>query len=255
MPTVEEYTDPYLSSYTFVPPTGPGICSVCHVAVDGWSTCWSCNQTEGQVSRPARLVVPVSLYQGLSPLWVMLRNYKDGRTETVRDQLGMRLSATLGRFIRDHESCMVQDDAPFDVVTTVPSSKRAHPHPMEATALRVKSLAERYRRTLEATASPAKHNAASDQAFDVIANVRGARVLLLDDTFTSGAALQSAATALHLVGAADVAAVTAGRYYNRGYNDLTRTFWETVRNQPFSFDACCLETASGWVWPPPHGDG
>ena len=114
MPTVEEYTDPYLSSYTYVPAAGLGVCQVCHGFVHGdWRRCWSCNRTHRQVSHPARLVVPISHYLGNGPLWHVLRRYKDGWSQAVRDPLGMRMSATLGRFVRDHEACL-SDGEPRD---------------------------------------------------------------------------------------------------------------------------------------------
>jgi hypothetical protein len=212
MPTVEEYTDPFLKTYTYVPPVGPGICSVCHVVVSGtWTRCWSCNQTSRDVSRPARVVVPISLYQGLDQLHHVLRNYKDGRTDEVRDPLGMRVSATLGRFLRDHEAC-ISGAAEFDLVTAVPSAKRSHPHPLEEAILRVRSLADRFQRTLDVRSAGIDHGKATDTGFEVTVTLSDATVLLVDDTFTTGAALQSAASALYLAGAADVAAVTIGRF-------------------------------------------
>jgi hypothetical protein len=44
------------------------------------------------------------------------------------------------------------------------------------------------------------------------------RILLIDDTFTSGARLQSAASALALAGATVVAAFTLGRFIRPDYN-------------------------------------
>lgn len=82
MPTVEEYTDPYLSTYTYVPPAGPNVCTVCHTAVEGtYRRCYSCNQSIAQVSRPALVVVPISLYRGLEQLHHVLRQYKPCRRD------------------------------------------------------------------------------------------------------------------------------------------------------------------------------
>ncbi len=57
MTTVRDLTDPYLDTFTPVPPTAEGVCSVCHGAPNpGWATCWSCDKTIGQVvqQRPSR---------------------------------------------------------------------------------------------------------------------------------------------------------------------------------------------------------
>jgi len=249
--TVEEYTDPYLAHYAYVPPAGSGICEVCHVVVEGtWTQCESCNLTRAQVSRPARVVVPVSLFTWPGQLHHVLRNYKDGWTDSVRDRLGMRVSATLGRFLREHEACLSGDES-FDVVTVVPSSKRPHPHPLEDAVMRVQDLRDRFRRTLDPGVKPILHRRASDTGFEVNADVGGATVLIIDDTFTSGAALQSAASAIRLAGAADVATVTVGRFFRPEYNDTTRDFWAAVERRDFSFDRCCLEPDPTWIWPPP----
>jgi hypothetical protein len=183
----------------------------------------------------------------------MLRKYKDGETQGIRDQMGMRVSATLGRFVRDHEHCISASGTGFDIVTTVPSAKRPHPHPLEVAALRVADLRARFIRTMSPGPKPADHLTGSDQAFavDAVEAVAGATILLLDDTFKGGAALQSAASALWLAGAADVAAVVIGRFFRPQYSDYTRAFWAEVRSRPFTFARCCLETDPSWQWPPP----
>ncbi len=251
MASVEEYTDPYLAHYTYVPPVGPAVCDVCHVAVEtGWPRCESCELTTGQVSRPARLMAPVSLYTGLDQLHHVLRNYKDSRIEAIRERLGMRVSATLGRFLRDHEACL-SGGGRFDIVTVVPSAKRPHPHPLETAILRVRDLRDRFGRMLEPGTEPVQHRRASDTGFRIVGSVSEARVLLIDDTFTSGAALQSAASAIGLAGASDVAAVMIGRFFRPEYSDTTHTFWAAVKARGFSFGRCALEPDPKWVWPPP----
>jgi orotate phosphoribosyltransferase len=76
----------------------------------------------------------------------------------------------------------------------------------------------------------------------VLLDVRGSRVLLLDDTYTSGAAVQSAASALQMAGAHVVAAVVVGRYVKPDFSDDTRALWDEVMSTAFTFDSCCLET-------------
>jgi adenine/guanine phosphoribosyltransferase-like PRPP-binding protein len=74
--------------------------------------------------------------------------------------------------------------------------------------------------------------------------VAGLRVLLIDDTFTSGANVHSAAPALTTAGAGVVAAVPVGRVIDT--RDADRypeklAFWRRQRGSPFTFEACCLE--------------
>ena len=67
-------------------------------------------------------------------------------------------------------------------------------------------------------------------------------MILVDDTFTSGARIQSAASALALAGANVVAAVTIGRVINPRFNDATAELWADARGTRFDFDVCCLES-------------
>ena len=66
-------------------------------------------------------------------------------------------------------------------------------------------------------------------------------MLLIDDTFTMGASVQSAASALQLSGANVVAIVAVGRYVNPDYSDESRGLWDRAKAIPFTFDSCCIE--------------
>ncbi len=112
----------------------------------------------------------------------------------------------------------------------------------------VPDLAVTYSDLLWIGPHPAHHGAASDLGFTVNASVQGRRVLLVDDTFTSGAEVQSAASALQLAGAAIPAAVVIGRYINPHFNDASNQLWERARAQLFRFERCCLCDAP---WPDP----
>lgn len=68
----------------------------------------------------------------------------------------------------------------------------------------------------------------------------GRHVLLLDDTFTTGAALQSAASALAVAGAQVVAAVVVGRVINPEFSAQAGELWRSAAATPFDFERCCL---------------
>jgi orotate phosphoribosyltransferase len=104
----------------------------------------------------------------------------------------------------------------------------------------VPHLAVTYSDLLSISPHPAHHGAASDLGFTVNAPVQGRRVLLVDDTFTSGAEVQSAASALQLAGAAIPAAVVIGRYIDPRFNDASKQLWEQAHARPFRFERCCL---------------
>jgi hypothetical protein len=84
------------------------------------------------------------------------------------------------------------------------------------------------------------HNRADDLAFTVARRLHGERMLVLDDTLTTGARLQSAVSALRLNGASTVAGVAVGRVIDPDWNDNCRRIWDQARATQFSFDQCCL---------------
>lgn len=121
---VEDYTDPYIWTFVAPPPQGNGVCDVCHGAPNPGVTCYSCSQTVAQVSRPIRLVVPISLYVVGEQLWHVLRNYKDGITAELRAELRPRVAALLYRFLDGHRQCIAEAaGGDWDVITVVPSSQ------------------------------------------------------------------------------------------------------------------------------------
>jgi orotate phosphoribosyltransferase len=69
-------------------------------------------------------------------------------------------------------------------------------------------------------------------------SLHGEPVLLIDDTWTTGANAQSAAAALKLAGAGSVAAVVIGRHVNRDWhgNELKLRALAT----PFDWRGCAL---------------
>ena len=142
-----DYTDPYLATYAFVPPAREGVCIVCHTgAPPGSPTCRSCKETMSQVSHQTELVVPITLYRIPSQMWTVLRGYKDGYSETERTAHGVRVAATIARFLDVHRACIesVIGEA-ITLVTTVPSSRgRVGVHPLERAVRRASSISDLY---------------------------------------------------------------------------------------------------------------
>jgi predicted amidophosphoribosyltransferase len=244
MATAAEYTDPYLGTYLPVPAAGPGVCAVCHSGPGpGYDICYSCAAVMRQVSRPTRIVIPISLYRLNGQLWHVLREYKDGSGRTA-ELLGMQVAAIIARFTAQHLQCVAGalggDPA---VVTSVPST-RARPRPgkhaLETAVTRVGALASRYAPLLVRGPAQVDHNQADDQVFTAPRRLSGERVLVLDDTLTTGARLQSAASALSRSGASAVAAIVVGRVIDPDWNDNCRRIWDQASETPFSFDRCCL---------------
>lgn len=239
MATAKEVTDPLIPTYTRVLPAGPGVCAVCHGQVDGdWGTCYVCDQMiRHQVTHFCRLVVPISLAEPEGPFHGSMKYYKEPVEPAGRYR--RQLGALLHRFVEGHGDCIARSaGGEWDTVTIVPSSRERDPHPLTTVVQMSKPLAAQYRPLLRRGSGLLGHQHASDDGYEVIEHVAGKRVLLIDDTFTSGARSQSAASALTLGGAAVVAILTLERHVNRVYSSR---MIDEARQVPFSFDTCCLE--------------
>ncbi len=70
-------------------------------------------------------------------------------------------------------------------------------------------------------------------------DVNAARVLVLDDTFTTGARAQSAASALALAGATPIAIVPGTRYVKPGWV-ASGALLKRAGALSYSFDYCCV---------------
>lgn len=243
-PTVESLTDPFILTFTPPPVIGAGVCDICHGSPNpGWERCYSCAQTVGQVSRPIALVVPVTLCEAMGQMHHVLRSYKDSPEAGVRARMRLRIAALLYRFLATHRNCIINAAGrDWDVITTVPSSTgRAGTHPLELVIQHVPPVEQEHATLLRRGAGQLGHNRASDDGYEVVDDVTGMAVLLVDDTFTSGARGQSAASALQLAGAHVVAMVPVGRYIRPDYSPTTQTFWDNARATRFDFETCCLD--------------
>jgi hypothetical protein len=250
--TVEEFTDPYLGTYTPPPEVQPGVCDVCHGATgymydgDPWERCWSCKESVRGVSNPLALVVPISLYRVGEQLHTVLKDYKRSPSERVRNRHLLQAGAILHRFLNGHRDHIAAEAGGYwDTVTIVPSkTNHEDVHPLESAIMLGEPLRDEYMRLLE-TAEVGRIGRAqsSDRGYSATDDAGGRRVLLVDDTFTSGATFQSAASALALGGAAVVAGLVIGRVIDTSNANHPEKLelWERQRRVPFSFETCCLE--------------
>ncbi len=94
----------------------------------------------------------------------------------------------------------------------------------------VPAAQRQYKPVLAAGPEATTHNKASDRGYT--------GVLLVDDTFISGARVQRAASALQLAGARVVATVPIGRYLKPGYSEKAAELWQQATVAPFNFDVC-----------------
>ncbi|MDX2546735.1 hypothetical protein ACOT81_27740 [Streptomyces sp. WI04-05B] len=244
MATVGELSARYTNFLVHPLLPGPGVCQVCRgMANNGYPTCWPCQQaTKILGTDVADAVVPVSLAlkgeQYANELW----RYKN-TVGPQQEYFRMGLAAVLWRFLALHEACIAAHCAvpAFDTVTSVPSTSGRPSHPLrDIVADMVAVTRSRHRDLLSPTPDAAAlGRVASSQRYTSSA-LWGNNVLLIDDTWTTGNHVQSAAAALKSAGAGSVAVVVLGRHLNTSYGDTAAHVHE-ARLRRFSWAACTLK--------------
>lgn len=237
MPSVAELTAVY-GNFLIGPRHGRDVCELCFNLTDGYERCYAC------ASHPhwLDLIAPISYSVGGEQLHHALASYKRLTGEPAR-RFTVELAAVLWRHLATHERCVARAAGlgrdRFDLVTTVPSTdpSRDAEHPLRRI---VGELAgptrERYERALLRTDAPARPRTFDPSKYSATRELRGAAVLLIDDTWTTGANAESAACALKSAGAGHVAAVVIGRHVNRGWRQNDSRL--SAGRAPFDWTAC-----------------
>ena len=200
-----------------VPPPGPGSCRICAGrAASGYSICISCRTVAMALGRPPVEVTPICLVTASSPAYRALREYKSAPHEVARHQAS-RLAEFVSTFAARHLECAVPGGA--DVTVVVPSGRggRPPPHPLTRVAAAASRLPPVVS-ALRAGPDTPGHRRPSSDAYHASRELSGARVLLFDDVYTTGAHLQSAAAALLEAGASSVHGLVVARYEARPYD-------------------------------------
>jgi hypothetical protein len=204
-----------------VPGPGPGVCRVCcGPTATGCSVCFACRVVARRLGRPLAPVVPAHLCPLPGPLYTVLLGYKESPVAEARLRFGLIVGALLRAFLAGQRHRLeVAVGGPIDVVALVPSTHRPGPAPLALVAGIAGVMEESLptaswvpallgRADLPDRWPPVAHMRPDPAAFTVPpparAALRGARVLLLDDTYVSGARAQSAAAALGRTGARTV---------------------------------------------------
>lgn len=239
MPTVAELSDPY-SNFMLNPasPSEERVCPVCLTFLgEGYENCVSCDR----VPHHADVVVPISYSVHFEQLHTALAKYKRDPVESVARRFEIELAAVLWRFLRDHEACVARAAGveAFDRVTTVPSGDvdRDETHPLRRiVATLVRPTSSRFVRALLRSDREVAERAVDVGKYTVVSPVAGSSCLLVDDTWTTGASVQSAAGALKTAGASSVGVVVIGRHIHRDWGDNDARLRALPR--PFDWTRC-----------------
>lgn len=210
-------------------------------AGETWPVCWNCRQYGDAIDT----FVPIT-YSVDAGLESMLHRYKDRGVNWLRRPLASLLTT----FLRGHADCIDQDARGIDVATIVPSDNQTRSFNHVEGLLHGISgdpVLNRFAWSIDAVARDRsvgrpERGELRPSAYVVDGSeVDGAAVLLLDDTWTSGASASSTAAALKHAGALHVTVLTVGRQLNVGNHfGSSDAIFETRGDQGWNADECVL---------------
>lgn len=230
MATAAELLVPLRPGLTPVPSRGElGVCRFCHSGCDTrFPQCVPCHEADRTIG--AIEILPIAMSIDSEMFHRHLRGYKDDRDLRVRPRFTQRLAALVAVFMHNHGGCV----GTFDSVTAVPSPARTA---MNSVLNMIPPIRAEYRQSLRATGVGGKHELRADR-FGVVRDVRGERVLVIDDTFTMGPTMFSAVAALREAEAVIVGPVVLGRHVRPGW-EPSREMLSWLQSRQWDDQRCC----------------
>lgn len=235
-----------------VTPSGFGVCRFCRGPTQpDYERCFCCATVAAHLGMPVVPVVSMTTYQLGDEMHRTLRRYKDDPSASTRRRAADRCATLLAAFVDGHRPGIeALSGGPWDTVVTVPSSTRPGRSPVDDVVTAVPSLAVDHRHLLVRGPGrlehlhPSRSGFAVDPRLDLASLVRH-RALVVDDSYTTGARAQSAATALRLVGMRVGAILALGRVVAPRSCSWHAAFWAAYAGEAAS-DHKVGCTAPGW---------
>jgi hypothetical protein len=237
MSDVDELSAPY-SNFMVSPRRGPEVCRECFNLTSGYGRCYACARGGQRLDA----MVPISYSASGGQLHHALVAYKRLLGAGARHfELG--LGAVMWRYLAAHETCLARSAGvpAFTLVTVVPSSTRiddaSHPLHRIVSEL-VGPVRDRYEPLLHRSDADVTVHQFNADRYAARRQLTGEAVLLIDDTWTTGANAHSAAAALKDAGAGLVGALVIGRYVTRDWHHNDKQLRSLPR--PFDWASCAL---------------
>lgn len=204
-----------------------------------YERCFSCNSVVS-LSLDGFVPISYSLHSGLEGMLWRAKN------ESSYAWLRFPLGSLLWVFLARHESCIeAMYGGSFDLRIAVPSHAstrdgRSHLGSMIGC---VKDFSQSWSEgaLVKNSASKAEGRRAKvvDGLFSAAPVVKGKRILLFDDTFTTGGTLASAAHALKAAGAHTVVGISIGRQLSSEW-EVSKELVATLPQRDLTLDSCVV---------------
>jgi hypothetical protein len=189
-------------------------CTVCTTPVDGLNQCLVCLRAYRATTGLADLVMPLTYgIQGAQSAF-LLRQYKDSPDARIRRQQALVINWLLYLAILLHEGCMSNRvGLAIGHRLAVPSVRgRVGVHPFEVLTRQMNATRESPKLVVSQADTGERVVSMDRLTVDPQTDLAGQHVLILDDTWTTGANAQSAALAARRAGAAAVSVMVVGRW-------------------------------------------
>jgi phosphoribosylpyrophosphate synthetase len=188
-------------------------CGVCTTPVSDGDRCLTCERAY-QAAGLGDIVVPLTYGIQGERSAAVLQAYKNDPQRRVRAGCARLVDRLLYLGLMVHEKCVeARVGQPIDVRLTIPSLKgRPGAHPLFTMALNMNAVNESPLLTAQLTECYDRDVSERRFALRPSVDLTGRHVLLLDDTWTSGANAHSAALTLRGSGAHRVSVMVIGRW-------------------------------------------
>ena len=223
-----------------VPPPrpGPGICPRCRTWSDqpDDAVCSNCTRVYDVLGEPALTLDVITLYRKPSALRDWLTSYK-GRTDGSDPHIPEfehNIRAIAGRFFHDHTPRLADRGGGLDCLVVVPSTQRVPPHPLENLLSTIELPAPLQPLLVRGPGELDFNNPAAD-GYQLASDMQSQRVLLVDDVYTTGAHVNSAATALRAGGHTVTGAFVLARRIRPEYHPDAQSLWDRQCSGGFSW--------------------
>lgn len=222
------------------PPPGwsdPYACVSCQTWNDNQphEMCTNCEDVQRTLATDPLAISVISLYRKPSPLRDWLTYYKGRIDEGEPPNPSYRqiLSDILADFFDLHEPNLKDATRGYDSLVVVPSTSNGPPHPLEG-ILQDLQLPKPTLSPLARGAGELGFRRPSADGYEVTDPHMAGRVLIVDDVYTTGSRLNSAAVALRNAGIEVSGALVIARRVNPGYSPEAQAFWDRQVQQQFT---------------------
>ena len=224
------------------PPPGwndPYACLSCQTWNDNQphEVCTNCEDVQRILGIEPLPISVISLYRKPSPLRDWLTYYKGRPEEGEPPNQSYRqiVSDILADFFDLHEPKLEAAAKGYDAFVVVPSTNNTPPHPLEG-IMQDLQLPKPTLSPLARGAGALGFRRPSAHGYEVTDPDMAGRVLIVDDVYTTGSRINSAAVALRRAGIEVSGAVVIARRVNPGYSPEAQAFWDRQAQQPFTLD-------------------